>query len=75
MIVVLRRIGGVLLKTFNYYSVFYVVTSELLPVQLVVCRGSSMEPALHHNDLLFCEATSVRRQHIRKHGLGYTSLF
>lgn len=49
-----------------YYSFFYVGTNYLIPIGLVVCKGSSMEPTLKNNDIILTEKVTVRRQHLKK---------
>lgn len=59
----LARLPWLLVK---YYSVFYVTTNYLIPVEIVMCEGASMEPTLHHKDILLTEKFSIKRQRIDK---------
>ena len=51
----------------KYYSFFYVTTQFLIPVEVVLCEGVSMEPTLRHNDILLSEKVSVRRQRLDRY--------
>jgi signal peptidase I len=65
------KLGSRVLKlTWNcikYYSFFYVTTQFLIPVEVVLCEGVSMEPTLRHNDVLLSEKISVRKQRLEKY--------
>lgn len=50
----------------KYYSFFYVTTNYIVPVEIVMCEGASMEPTIKNNDILLSEKFSVRRQRIDK---------
>lgn len=50
----------------KYYSFFYVTTNYIVPVEIVMCEGISMEPTIKNYDILLSEKFSVRRQRIDK---------
>lgn len=50
----------------KYYSFFYVTTNYIVPVEIVMCEGVSMEPTIKNHDILLSEKFSVRRQRIDK---------
>ncbi len=64
-----KKLGSILITTFKYYSIYHVTTNYLIPVDLVICKGNSMEPTLNNNDILLTEKVSVRRQNIRPNDL------
>ncbi len=53
-------------KLTKIYSFFYVAKNYVLPVDLVVCRGASMEPVLNNYDIVLTEKVSVRRKHLKR---------
>ncbi len=63
-------IGNKLIKfTWNilkYYSFFYVTTNYVIPIEIVLCEGKSMEPVLKENDILISEKYSVRKLRLEK---------
>lgn len=50
----------------KFYSFAYVCKTYLIPIDLVVCRGGSMEPMLMNNDIVLTEKVSVRRQRLKQ---------
>lgn len=50
----------------KYYSFFYVTTNYIVPVEIVMCEGVSMEATIKNHDILLSEKFSVRRQRIDK---------
>jgi signal peptidase I len=64
-----KKLCSILFTTFKYYSIYHVTTNYLIPVDLVICKGNSMEPTLNNNDILLTEKVSVRRQNIRPNDL------
>ncbi len=53
-------------KITKIYSFYYVATNYVLPIELVVCKGASMEPALFNDDIVLTEKVSVRRKHLKQ---------
>ena len=64
-----KNVGSILLTTMKYYFVFHVTNKYFIPLELVICKGNSMEPTLFNNDILIAEKVSVRRQNIRRNDL------
>ncbi len=54
-----RRIPSIAWTMVKYYSIFYACKTYLLPVDLVVLSGASMEPTLCDRDLVLVEKYSV----------------
>jgi signal peptidase I len=50
----------------KYYSFFYVATNYVIPIEIVMCEGKSMEPVLRQNDILLTEKYSVRKLRLEK---------
>jgi signal peptidase I len=51
-------------KFLIFYSSFHVIKTYIIPVDFVLCNGSSMEPLINHNDILLCEKVSTNRKTI-----------
>lgn len=64
-----KRIAAFGWNVTKIYSFFYVTTNYIIPIDLVVCKGSSMEPVLKNNDVLLTEKTSVRRKHLKQNDI------
>lgn len=65
----LRSIKSLAKLSFNiikYYSFFHVTTEYIIPINLIICSGSSMEPTLQSYNLLLAEKTSIRKNLIQK---------
>lgn len=62
---VIKKIGTVGWSATKLYCFFHVAKTYILPLNLVVAQGVSMEPLIRNNDILITEKVSVRRQHLK----------
>lgn len=53
----------------KFYAFFYVAKNYVIPMDLVICRGDSMDPSIQHNDILLTEKVSYRRKNLRQNDI------
>ena len=51
------------------YCLIHVAKTYVIPLNLVIAQGSSMEPLIKNNDILITEKVSVRRQHLKTYSI------
>jgi signal peptidase I len=66
MLLNLKKVSFVLLKIIKYYSVYYTITNYLIPIDLVILNGTSMQPTLNDFDVVLVEKKSVRERKLKK---------
>ena len=53
-------------KVAKLYSFYYVTKEYVIPFDIVICRGASMEPILKNYDIVLTEKSSVTRNRLKK---------
>jgi signal peptidase I len=65
MIKLLKKIGSVSWSFVKYGSFLYCFHKYIVPVNIMMCSGSSMEPTLNSYDLIVTEKYSVRKRNLK----------